>query len=389
MDCANIQRHLSEYMDGVLDAQTQDRVEKHLSSCKECREELELLKALIHDLENLPRVKAPDDFLEQLHERMNARFNFRDYIKGLSRIFQMRIPLQIAAATAMAVLIFAIVYSPRPGERVSNMPVNQVHEALEKQEKETMTASAPAEIKAEMPSEPAAQPAGGKDLDLKKQEVQVAEERLAAKRTEPILEKPQSQLKRAVQPPVPTVAAAKPVPQISSPKETQKVELALLLKRTDMEEVRGRSYNMASNAAPSAPEKTKAGSLNAADAEKLGGVTLKDKKEVDYLKEDKAIQEVDTEESSPGDETDTWVLSPYEARKQVEALIAKIQGRILKVETRNNTDQPIYIDAEIPANQYIYFYGELHQVGTVQSPLPSISEQGQNPIQIRIRFVVE
>ena len=389
MDCANIQRHLSEYMDGVLDAQTQDRVEKHLSSCKECREELESLKALIHDLENLPRVKAPDDFLEQLHERMNARFNFRDYIKGLSRIFQMRIPLQIAAATAMAVLIFAIVYSPRIGERVPNMPVNQVHEALEKQEKETMTASAPMEIKAEMPSEPAAQPAGGKDLDLKKQEVSVAEERLAAKRTEPILEKPQSQLKRAVQPPVPTVAAAKPVPQISSPKETQKVELALLLKRTDMEEVRGRSYNMASNAAPSAPEKTKAGSLNAADAEKLGGVTLKDKKEVDYLKEDKAIQEVDTEESSPGDETDTWVLSPYEARKQVEALIAKIQGRILKVETRNNTDQPIYIDAEIPANQYIYFYGELHQVGTVQSPLPSISEQGQNPIQIRIRFVVE
>ena len=301
----------------------------------------------------------------------------------------MRIPLQIAAATAMAVLIFAIVYSPRIGERVPNMPVNQVHEALEKQEKETMTASAPMEIKAEMPSEPAAQPAGGKDLDLKKQEVSVAEERLAAKRTEPTLEKPQSQLKRAVQPPVPTVAAAKPVPQISSPKETQKVELALLLKRTDMEEVRGRSYNMASNAAPSAPEKTKAGSLNAADVEKLGGVTLKDKKEVDYLKEDKAIQEVDTEESSPGDETDTWVLSPYEARKQVEALIAKIQGRILKVETRNNTDQPIYIDAEIPANQYIYFYGELHQVGTVQSPLPSISEQGQNPIQIRIRFVVE
>ena len=145
MDCANIQRHFSEYLDGVLDAQTRALIEKHFSACKECQKELESMKALVHDLGDLESVKAPDDFLEQLHERMDARFDFRDYIKRLSNIFRMRIPLQIATATAMAVLIFAIVYTPRMEKEQPLTPVDKVEVALEEQEDKSITASAPME----------------------------------------------------------------------------------------------------------------------------------------------------------------------------------------------------------------------------------------------------
>ncbi|MBN1848701.1 MAG: zf-HC2 domain-containing protein [Deltaproteobacteria bacterium] len=389
MDCVNIQRLLSEYIDGVLDAQTRDKVEKHLSTCERCGEEIESLKALIRDLETLPRVKAPDDFLEQLHERMHARFDFWAYIKGFSRFFQMRIPLQIAAATAMAVLIFAIVYSPHIGDRITDMQVDKVQEVLEEQEKETMTASAPMEIKAEMPSKPQAPAERDEQMGIEIQEVSKAREGAAVKSPEPALEKLEPTLKRTSQPPVPMTAAVKPVLPKSSAEEVQRIELSLLLKRADKGDVRSRSYDMEAKSAPSVPEKTSARSFGAGGEEKLGGVTLKDKQRFDYFKEDNAIQEADTEGSPPRDGSGTWVLSPYEARKQVESFVAKVQGRMLKVETKDKTDVPVYVDVEIPADQYSDFYRELHRIGTVRSSLPAISEKDQNPIQIRVRFVME
>lgn len=388
MDCADIQRHLSEYMDGVLDAQTEDSMGKHLSSCEACQKELESLKVLVQELETLPKVKAPDDFLEQLHDRMTSRFVFWDYIKGLSRVFKMRIPLQIATATAMAVLIFAIIYSPRIRERIPNIQVNKVHETLKEQEKASMTASAPMETKGEMPSENQDRPEEGRGTGFKSKEVPMVRESAAVRSPAPTLEKPQSQLKMTAQPPAPMTAAADHT-ALPSPGAPRRIELSLLLKRIDMGEVRARSYDIEKQEFPSAPEKIKGGSLNASDKAKLGGVIQKDKKTIDYNKEEKADQVSAAMNQSPRDESETWVLSPYEARKQVEALIAKVHGRVLKIETSNNTDVPIYVDAEIPENQYLDFYSELHQLGTIQSPFPTTSGQGQNPIQIRIRFVVE
>ena len=71
------------------------------------------MKSLVHDLQNLEAVKAPDDFLSQLHERMDRRFDFSAFISVLFRPFRIKIPLQLATAAVMALLIFTIVHTPQ------------------------------------------------------------------------------------------------------------------------------------------------------------------------------------------------------------------------------------------------------------------------------------
>jgi anti-sigma factor RsiW len=62
MDCAEIQKLLSEYIDGTLDAKSVQMVERHVSVCKDCKETLASLSALVEELNTLEQVKPPADF---------------------------------------------------------------------------------------------------------------------------------------------------------------------------------------------------------------------------------------------------------------------------------------------------------------------------------------
>ncbi|MBW2365962.1 MAG: zf-HC2 domain-containing protein, partial [Deltaproteobacteria bacterium] len=77
MKCSNIKLLLSEYIDKSLNAQTRSLVEQHLKDCETCQNDYVVLKNIISDLGELPKVKAPDDFLDNLHARMDSRFDIK------------------------------------------------------------------------------------------------------------------------------------------------------------------------------------------------------------------------------------------------------------------------------------------------------------------------
>jgi len=81
MKCAGIKQLLSEYIDGVLDAQTRTGIKEHIATCAGCQKEMEELKVLVEDLGSLKHAKAPDDFLDRLHERIEPRSGFGKIIK--------------------------------------------------------------------------------------------------------------------------------------------------------------------------------------------------------------------------------------------------------------------------------------------------------------------
>ena len=110
MECAKIKDVLSEYIDGTLDAQTEALIDEHLLTCPQCTEELASLKTLIRELGSVESFKAPDDFLEKIHERLKPRVSFRKIMHILFVPGRIKIPLEFATATAMAVLIFSILY---------------------------------------------------------------------------------------------------------------------------------------------------------------------------------------------------------------------------------------------------------------------------------------
>jgi Putative zinc-finger len=108
MDCSEIRTLLSEYLDDALDAKVKAMVQEHLGTCPACREELDSLKTLVEGIGSLESVKAPADFLDQLHRRMERRSRISEIKEWLFRPLRVKIPLQLAGAAVLAFLIFSV-----------------------------------------------------------------------------------------------------------------------------------------------------------------------------------------------------------------------------------------------------------------------------------------
>jgi len=128
MECSRISEYLSDYLDGGLDAETRQIVDGHVRECADCRRDLAALQATIRELHDLPRVAAPPDFLERIHERLDARSPLRRLGRVLFYPFKVKIPLQLAGAAAMAVLVFSLVgiqHTERPSLEVAQPPAER------------------------------------------------------------------------------------------------------------------------------------------------------------------------------------------------------------------------------------------------------------------------
>ena len=108
MECSQIKELLSEYMDGMLDKETADLVEKHLETCEDCREELASLRTISEELSSLESVEAPADFLNKLHERIVQRSLVSRVFRSIFVPTWPKAPFQLATAAAMAVLVFSL-----------------------------------------------------------------------------------------------------------------------------------------------------------------------------------------------------------------------------------------------------------------------------------------
>ncbi|NSW92292.1 MAG: zf-HC2 domain-containing protein [Firmicutes bacterium] len=97
MDCSRIKDLISIYIDGELDEGQKARFEAHVDQCPLCKEELDDILEVLRMLRSMPEVDLPDNFREELHEKLvqvkereftaGKLFNIRNrYIRALSTI---------------------------------------------------------------------------------------------------------------------------------------------------------------------------------------------------------------------------------------------------------------------------------------------------------------
>lgn len=114
MECSRSKELLSDYIDGILDARTKVLLEEHLMVCKGCREDLASLKALVQEMGSLKSLEAPRDFLEKVHERIEQRSKFGQIMRKLFFPVRIKVPLELATVTAIAILILAVFNIQQP-----------------------------------------------------------------------------------------------------------------------------------------------------------------------------------------------------------------------------------------------------------------------------------
>lgn len=325
MECAKIKDLLSEYIDGTLDATTKALIDEHLLACPNCKEELASLKTLIHELGSVESFKAPDDFLEKLHERLELRFSFRKIMRILFVPGRIKIPLEFATATAMVVLIFSILYIQQPEKMIQGVPESSTH--VKMTGKTSMDTVSPT----------------GKGEAFK---------------SKPVRGK---------------ATAQQPA------KKREIIELSLLLEK----EKPGKAY-VPSESLKAAPvqerdaERPRTARLAAPKAE-MKKDTLRRKKQVTGIAEEK--RPVLEEEPRPS------LSGLHDTFIKVKELIMLAEGRTLSVEYEPHTERPKSIRAEIPAKNYKSFCDKLNRLAILHPSPPTISKNDQGTIRIRIRFI--
>lgn len=130
MECSKIKQLLSEYIDNSLDLATKTFIKRHLSQCSACSEEFASLKAYLKEMSSLGEVKAPDDFLEKVHQRISRRFEFEKMMRKIFVPVKVKVPLQLAAVMAM-LIVGVFVYKIMPSSEQKKITAREKSASLE------------------------------------------------------------------------------------------------------------------------------------------------------------------------------------------------------------------------------------------------------------------
>ncbi len=367
MKCAGIKQLLSEYVDGVLDADTKAQIEEHISSCADCQQELQELKALVEDLGSLKYAKAPDDFLDRLHERIEPRFSLGKIMKTLFVPMRIKIPIQLVTVTATAVLVFSIINLQQPVMQLSDAPMISKEEVKQEVMKEPVKPTPDRKRFVQKPD-------SMKTVAHKKQKTTKAMD-ITSKGLKMEKAEDKKAFARTMQ------------------KEKRTIELALILKTA--EPGRADLQFTPKEKAPS-PERGEAldeeSRTSAGSSSKLGTVRKAVPKAAVATssfkedKEDKALE--DSEPSESKDETPGVVADVNQRVKELENLIERLNGKILAIEYEEKSQRPKSLTAQIPATQYNRFYEKLKDLGTLKGPAPTGLDKKNETVKIKVKFII-
>jgi hypothetical protein len=105
MECSQIRAILFENTDTEIPAELREDVDAHLAVCSSCAMWLEALREQANALESLPKVPAPDDFLQRVRSRVERPSVLSRLAQELSGLFAGKRFFQLAGAAATAVLV--------------------------------------------------------------------------------------------------------------------------------------------------------------------------------------------------------------------------------------------------------------------------------------------
>jgi len=84
----------------------------------------------LKQMSSLPKVKAPDDFLQKVRARIERRPLRERIIDALFVPFRIKIPLEVAAVTATLLLVMSSFDEIRPSKQLASVPKSDVEEAV-------------------------------------------------------------------------------------------------------------------------------------------------------------------------------------------------------------------------------------------------------------------
>jgi Putative zinc-finger/Predicted integral membrane protein (DUF2275) len=108
MNCEQIERRLSEYLDRSLDPATISKIESHLSCCNRCRAEADLLWECTRKIAALSQVEPPIAFAQRVIAHVKELESKPRLWESLFLPFKANLPIQATAVVLIAIIAFYI-----------------------------------------------------------------------------------------------------------------------------------------------------------------------------------------------------------------------------------------------------------------------------------------
>ena len=140
MNCAEIQKYLSDFLDESLDNERARAIEDHLAACSRCSEEMANLAECRRLVSGLPAIELPLGFTNRVMTRVREAANPPSLWERLFLPIRIKIPLQATAVVLIAVLA-AYIYQKEPLQRESVVAVRPENSFREKNETDRLAPS--------------------------------------------------------------------------------------------------------------------------------------------------------------------------------------------------------------------------------------------------------
>lgn len=120
MRCKRVERSLSDYIDGALDAPARGAVERHLASCRDCASSLRRLERTVMLVKDSPMRRPPEGYWSEFTPRVMERLRREEeageaWKTWFGELFWGRKPaIAITSAAAMAVAASIFLMHDRP-----------------------------------------------------------------------------------------------------------------------------------------------------------------------------------------------------------------------------------------------------------------------------------
>lgn len=329
MECLRAKELLSDYIDGILDTQSAAQLEVHLSGCAGCRQQLDALKALVSELNRLEPVKTPHDFLDQIHDRLGSRFRLDTVVKKLFFPLRIKIPLELATAAVMAVLIIGVIGIQKEERHLQRTPQVSISQTFLEKKQDSNRLS----------------------RRLKKAETTSVSKQRASYRKEP---------------------------------EIQPIVLAMVVKSGKSVRV---DETLGFQQAPSEPSPGKAAGV--ADEENRSVSYFSTPQRPSEVPAQDAIKSGAPAASLSKDSRqleEKSLLNLKQIRYRVKKLVQALEGNVLSGRDDQQAPGQRSMTVNIPAGRYNEFVGELRHIAPFQTPPPS-PPKDQTLIRVEIRFI--
>lgn len=114
MNCSDIKKLFSGYIDGDLDEQENSLVLEHLKICNACSKELKLLEETVSLLKIRKPVEPPADFVAQVRNKIEARRWWKEAIKVIFYPLHIKIPAEAIATVVIVCVLYYVYQQPSP-----------------------------------------------------------------------------------------------------------------------------------------------------------------------------------------------------------------------------------------------------------------------------------